>query len=523
MPNYFVDAANGNNGNSGLTMDLAWATLEYALESGALAAGDYAWWRRGATEIPVTDVLPIYNGTPALPIRIIGCPRNSHAITSSDWTNGSTSVTVDDNDMVRERHQGRYITAPDGNTYLITRVSATGTIIIDREYVGTTVTNQAATILADEDYGGAVWAAIDDSAWTIKKSAWEADADNLPQLDFNDADLQLYINTHPYYVFKNIEFKDSTDMTGVVWASASIVSFVGCLFKQSAQNDVIYNGRGSLSVLLRSIIEGSGAGAAQHGVSLSATGVQKLIMKDSAIYNCGARGISACDNIELDNVNIGVEQANGSSDIYGEKELVVKGRDVKLGGTNGTVTYQTAVGALLPFGKVFIENYGKVLGDNRTFFPGGYFDKALVAAGTPNKKLSDYVIKITPGASGFEYIPDWAMPVMKRVFHCGTDSRSFKFWIYNDSGVTLNPNSAKENIWMSVKYVSAYDDTSEYVMSEKFSTQEDIADAASDTDWDYLEVTGVQPAVASNVEVTIYFSKYLAATNVYIDPKEVSE
>lgn len=523
MPNYFVDAANGNNGNSGLTMDLAWATLEYAIESGGLAAGDYVWWRRGANEIPVSDVALAYSGTPASPIRIIGCPRASHAITSSDWTNGSASINIDDNDMVRERHQGRYITAPDGNVYLITRIADTATIIIDREYAGGTVTNEAATIHADDDYNSDVWNAIDDSTWTIKKATWQADADNLPQLDFNDGNYQLYLYNYSHNFFKNIEFKDSADIAGIIYFRLCINNISGCLIKQSANNTALVTGYSFFSFWDRVIVEGSGSGTGQRGLNLPSNGDQKIIIKNSAIYNCGDYGLNGTGNVELDNVNIGVEQANGDYDISAEKDLNLTGKDVKLGGTNGDVNISAQTGYNVPGGKVFIENFGKVLGEHRTYFLGGYFEKALVASGTPNKKLSDHVIKITPNVVNCEFIPELAQIILKRVFYCDTTSRSFKFWIYNDSGITLNPNNAKENIWMSVKYVSAYDDTSEYVISEKLSTQEDIEDAASDTDWDYLEVAGVQPAIASNVEVTIYFSKYLAATNVYIDPQEDTE
>ena len=40
ITNRYVDQANGNNGNNGTTPALAWATIEYAMESGALGA-DY--------------------------------------------------------------------------------------------------------------------------------------------------------------------------------------------------------------------------------------------------------------------------------------------------------------------------------------------------------------------------------------------------------------------------------------------------------------------------------------------------
>ena len=183
MADYFVDSTTGDNGDTGLSTDLAWATLQFALEGGGLAAGDIVWVRRIHVEYagdPTVDIRPAYSGTPKDSIRIIGWPRNTHAISSSDWTNGSTAVVVDDADMDREKHQGRYVTGPDGETYLITKVTDASNIVIDREYASTTAEAAAATIQADEDY--ALAQAIDDAAWTIKIATWTADADDLPVL-----------------------------------------------------------------------------------------------------------------------------------------------------------------------------------------------------------------------------------------------------------------------------------------------------------------------------------------------------
>jgi len=223
MANYFVDSTNGDDTDDGTTMDDGpgggvgcWATIEHAHEAGGLAAGDTVWVRRIHVEYagnPTSDINTAYSGIPKNPIKTIGWPRNTHAIASSDWTNGSTAVVVDDADMDREKHQGRFVTGPDGFDYLITKVTDASNIVIDREYAGGTVANQAATILADEDY--ALAQAIDDSAWVIKKADWNADADDLPCLDFKDQAFQLYINTR-YLEFVNLEFRDSSDVRGFI-------------------------------------------------------------------------------------------------------------------------------------------------------------------------------------------------------------------------------------------------------------------------------------------------------------------
>ena len=63
MAEYFVDAATGSDYDNGTTMDLAWATLKYAKESGGLSAGDFVWLRPNHSEIPTSDNAPAYNGS----------------------------------------------------------------------------------------------------------------------------------------------------------------------------------------------------------------------------------------------------------------------------------------------------------------------------------------------------------------------------------------------------------------------------------------------------------------------------
>lgn len=513
MADYFVDSTTGSDLNNGTTMDLAWATIQYALQSGGLTAGDIIWVRKLHSETPVADIAPIYEGTPAAPIQIIGWPRNTHAVSSSDWTNGSTSVTIDDNDMDREKHCGRYITAPDGEVYLITRVTATSTIIIDREYAGSTVTNQAATISADSDYTLAQ--AINDSGWTINKAAWNADADDLPLLDFNNTAFQLILSSDGYHFFKNMEMKDSTDSNGILrFDSLSLAGYIeGLLLLQSPDSTALYINN-SCVIGERIIIEGDGAGTLQRGIYLQ-TGALRLF--NSAIYNMGDIGMRIGGNAVLSNVNMGVEVANGDADIELYYGGVVSGKDVKFGGTNGYIDYFGASSC----NQMSIENYQKVLGDNRTFFVGGYFEKVPVAGETPNKKLSDNVLKITPSSSGQEFVKELAYSFFEYIIDTDTTSRNYKFWIYNDSGVTLNATTAMDDIWLEAEYVKSYNDTSEYTNMKEYSTETSILDAADADDWDSLNVTAIAPAVSSQVRLRIYWSKYLAATNVFIDPEVV--
>jgi len=519
LANRFVDAGTGSDSDTGATFDLAWATLKHAIESGGLSAGDMIYGRPNHSEIPTADIVSNYSGSNAQPIRYISWPKGAFAITSASWTNGSTTVDlVLPATLTEAGHEGRYVTAPDGEQYFITRIIDSNTFIIDSEYAGATVTltNGAASIIKDEHYDTAQ--AIDDSAWTIKKTDWDANNPAKALVDFNDTGYQVLIVNDTNNIFEGFEFKDSSDANGIVRVnySTQVVSFVGCLFKQSASNSRILWFSECSIYMERNIIKGSGAGSGQVGLKVSASASVK--MKNNAIYNCGDIGLDHHAMVFYENLNIGVEIANGDDDVWINHSANMSGTGLKLGGTNGSVYFASwNVGG---WGYLGAENYQKILGDHRTFFAGGYYEKKVVSGETPNKKLSDDILKITPNISGYEFIPDWAFAVFIDKFKVSSGSKTIKYWIYNDSGVTLNDTTAKDNIWLELKYIKSYDDTSEYVYAEVFSSQIDILDAVDADAWGYLQGV-INPALASEVRATIYFSKYLSSTNVIIDPERV--
>ena len=515
MANRFVDSTTGLDTDTGANFDLAWATNEHAHEAGGLNAADLIFIRPNHSEIPLSDILPIYDGTVSSPIRFISWPKAAFAITSATWTNGSTTVDlVLPATLTRTGHSGRYVTAPNGDVYFITRVIDSNTFIIDREYAGATVTltNGAASIIKDAYYDTAQ--AIDDSAWTIKKTDWDANNPARGIIDFNDGAYNIFHAGDSRFVYEGLELKDSTD-SGIIRLNYSVfICFIGCLFKQSAANESCVYNVDTSALFKACIFEGSGSGASQRAFTSSGKGAMHL--KDCAINNFGNHGFCSQGITFAENLNIGVEQANGAEDIFMDDMGKIYGRDIKMDGTNGYVrmTNNTLESS------VSIENFQKVLGEHRTFFPGGYYERKAVTGETPNKKLSDYILKITPNDSGYEFIPDLAFAVFTDKFKVSSGSKTIRYWIYNDMGVTLNDTTAKDNIWLKIEYVKTYDDTSEYAMTEVFSAQIDILDAANADDWDYLEAA-INPPVASEVRATIYFSKYSAAGNTIIDTKRV--
>lgn len=520
MANYFVDSTTGDNGDTGATMDLAWATLEYAMESGALSAGDIVWVRRVHIEYggnPTSDIVVAYDGTPANPLRVIGWPRASDtSISSASWTNGSTTVDlIVGLSMDREQHLGRFIAGPDGFNYLITQITDSNTIVIDREYTGAsvTLTDGAATIVADEDYDTAQ--AIDDSGWTIDVATWTADADDVPELDFKDQSFTILLGDCMY--FANIGIRDSADGYGNFLNNTGIFAmFRGCLFAQT--NNKYISGYSYRSSIFydRCIITGSGVGGNQQGC----VGDQSSIyIRDSALYNGGGWSLYLLNSAAyLENVNIGVEVANADDDIAIKFTGHLYGRDVILGNGAGDVLFDDPNFQ----SRVSIENFGKSLGAHKQYVPQGSLVKMDVVAGSgdPEKRTggSDSVLEILYNSvsdrDGFSAINETVntTPIFDHEFEVDASSKSYRFYVQAVGAVTA------AQLWIVAEYVTEHDDASQYVFASQRS-DEAISARSDAADWSqYIEVTGIQPAVASKVRIKCYCSYYHATNKIYIDP-----
>jgi hypothetical protein len=522
MANYFLDSTTGNDADNGTTMDLAFATLDYAISNAGLVAGDTLWIRRLHSEIPASDISGNLAGTGDNPITFAGWPRAADATADgATWANGSTTVDlVTTLSMDREKHLGRYVTAPDGETYMITLITDANTFTIDREYTGASVTTTAGafTIQADElwvddmgtEYG------FDDSGWTIKESNWDGDADDLPLIDFNANARQVLLSSDEYLMWENIDFHDSFDTVGMFNSTLSKATVIrGCLFLTD-QNTQCVRGDRSMITCIRCVIVGSGAGANQRGVQMT-NGLVRLV--DCAVYNMGGAGAILSQNgtfVILENVNSGVEVANAGTDMFMQYGTLGWGRDVKLGGTNGLFTISNAVYQV--FG---IENYGKSLGSHQAFTHAGTLTKVDVVAGggDPYKRPggADSVLEVLHDlSSATDAVPNlsgkFAVPIFEHEFEASTDTKNYRYYVQAEGIVTAS------ELWIECEYVSVYEDDSEYIVT-KVASDEAFTARADAADWaEYLEVTGITPAVASKVRIKCYCSYYHATNKIYIDP-----
>jgi len=527
MADYFVDSTTGDDGDSGLTMDLAWATLDYAATQ-AFSAGDIIWIRRSHSETPSSHIEPVSSGLNSEAFRaIIGWPRAvNSSVTSATFTQGSTTVdNIVGLSMDREKHLGRFLTAPDGIDYMITKIVDSDTILIHRGYISSSKSgaNGVFTINADEDYDLAQ--AIDDSGWTITKSDYNSDAEDLPQLDFSADVYGLYFNGKRRWRVANLDILSGSWVgygSFLVSGNCEQILMRGIILHQINNTNTFYMAGNGSAFLERCVITANNTGS-QQGLALQAS----VYIKHCAFYGCSYAQITANNGaiIYLEDVNIGVEEAAGTQadiNITGPRGII-RGRDVMLGGngTYGPINVNYADGFPMPL--IAIENYNRQLGAHRTFNAHGEISNLLVygGAGDPQKRSggADQVIEVAYNDNTLAYATSDPLhygittPVFAHEFEVNTEPKTYRYYVQAEGTVNA------DRLYLRAEYVSGYQSGARYDITNVVS-DESITIRSGADDWSqYLEVT-VQPAAygLSKVRIKCYCSYYHASNKIYIDP-----
>lgn len=510
MTNYFVDSTTGDNGNDGLTTDTAWYSVPYASQAGGLVFGDIVWIRRTHHEIIPQTYTVTNDGFADNPISYIGWPRNSSSITSATWTQGSSAVdNIVGTTMVSGAHLGRYITAPNGEDYLITRVFDSDTISIERNYNGATVTgvNGACTIKADEDYDLAQ--AIDDSTFTIKLSAWSAEPDNLPIIDFNNQAYYWQFSTDMCHLIRNIHFMKGNNGSGMIWNNiCKTFEIVGCIFEN--YNNVLFYVSNGYAYIERTI--GIGQRALLYHIT---SNIKNCSFYDSAGYSL----VLTSGDFLLENVNLGIEIPNNSGGLYINYHTRLRGRDVSIQNSGDEVYWYYAS----PYGHISIENFNKEFGVHKTLTAQGTLTKTPVVAGSgdPEKRTngSNNIIEVLYNRSSTTH--DLKNPydkitptIFEQEFEIDTNIRNYRFYVQTDTEIIPSGN-----LWIEAEYVDSYTDDTLYSYS-KVRSDESISVRTGADDWSqYLEVTNIASAVNSKVRIKCFCSYYHATAKIWIDPK----
>jgi hypothetical protein len=412
--------------------------------------------------------------------------------------------------MVFKEHGSRLITAPDGSVYFITNVTDTNTIVIDRPYAGSTVTgvSGAATIHADEDYAEAQ--AIDDTGWTIKKSDWNADGDDLFSLNGNGSNYYINFVNEYHSDIKNIYIYGSSDLL-FYGRNNYYGKLRNCIFYHTGQDEAVQFVSSGTFDIDQIVISGDGLGSNQVGIAFDSG--SNIFLSNAAVYGMSLYGIrfSFHNYAFLENVNIGVEVANGSYDMYVQNVMKVQGRDVKFGDANPFYR-----GGYFIRNTIAIENYNKVLGDHRVFTtPGEHYKINADGSGnTPNQRAggNSDLIGIEHDVD-VDYARELKSEIFEHEFEVDTSSKTYRYYVQSMAALTAS------ELWIEAEYVDSYDSTTKYTFA-KVNSDETISARSDQSDWtQYIEVTGIQPAVASKVRIRCFCSYFHATNKIYIDPK----
>jgi len=372
------------------------------------------------------------------------------------------------------------------------------------------------TIERDEDYDS--FQAIDDSAWTIKKADWNGDAEDLPIMNFGASAYKLYIHISHNWVYKNLVIRDSSSAQGTMYILlCNHLMFKSCIINQNNNKNCIQilNGYASAIYLKQTLVIGSDGGNAQHGIYTTAGLFMGLNLIDVALYNFGKYGLVCCDTL-VENLKVGVELPNGGSDIYMVKGLFLS-KNVGLGGKNG-YTFITPLSTIY----IGIENFNALKVHNRWCAIGQINKRdVVIGSGDPYKRSggADSVIEISCNISA-AYAPapdEWKYLIFEHEFEMDAALRNYRYYVQCKA---MSIASSSE-LYLECEYVDQYVDSATY-HTTKVKSDELIALRSGADDWSqYLEVIGIQPAVASKVRIKCYLSKYDADGRIFIDPKVV--
>lgn len=424
--------------------------------------------------------------------------------------------------------QREAIGSGDGNFSVpTTPYAATSAVIIDRPYINTTVSgvSGAATIKADEYYATAQ--AIDDSGWTIKKSNYNSDSDDLPLIDFGVTTYSFWIDNIRRWYIAGLDLQGG-DWSGygsfLIAGSGSNQIFVqGVLMHQDNNEYNLYLGGSGTTWFDRCIFTAEGGGSAQFGPNIQARGF---------FTNCASYGqqrshiyLSNGGELYMDNMNLGVEiVGHDVSDFYsggGGRSMRCWGRDVKFGNNLDEV-----VAAYIDAGPVVdIENYNKVLGAHKRWHSQGTTIKkdVSVGSGDPERRSAgaSSVIQLAYNENALAFFAANPLArfltneVFMHEFEATTTSKSYRYYVQAEGSVTA------DELYIVCEYVSAYEGSSEYAWTTVQSDEAITVRTGAD-DWSqYIEVTGIQPAVVSKVRITCYCTYYHATNQIYIDPLAV--
>ncbi len=408
----------------------------------------------------------------------------------------------------------------DSSIWLVNGTPGDSGFIIDRKYAGDSEVDGAFEILEDEDYtlGRTVYAGDSELG-----DSWNLDGDSLARMDFGDTDYFLDFQNSSHWRLFNLNINDGNNGQGTVRLNNPITfAMQGCILTKNNNGHILYVTSNSKVVIDRCIFKGSGSGTSQRGVS--AYSRAETIIKNSSLYNFGDNAVFALYQIipellYMENVNLGVELPNNDSDVEGP----FYGKNILFGGLNGDIKLTADY-----FNSASVENYNKIHGQHKTWYSVDNIvtkTTVLTGSGDPQKRAggSDSLIALDWAAGDVNEIPASDDPLkgiklFKHEFWASSQlSKSYRYYIQADAC----SSGGDSELYLEASYIDEYGDSTYYHTT--IVTSDEIVTLRGDTtDWSqYLEVTGIQPAINSIVGIACYVSFHDPDGTLYIDPQPV--
>jgi hypothetical protein len=383
-------------------------------------------------------------------------------------------------------------------------------IIIDRPYVGVNETG-ALTIAKDEDYDLAQ--VIDDSSWTIKKSDYNGDADDLPIVDFGEAAYYIY-NLYSYnWIYKNLYFRNGT-LGPFSINTSDIVEFINCLFSQMYESRSFYTVGGTKLYLLCCVMRGRGQGYSYNQFIRS---YAQVCIKDCAFYDIDGAGIMMYYLKSVDGLNYNVEIHTSDNSLPAFSNAytkILKIKDFKH--DHSPLMFLTWMNM-----EVHVENYQKVLGAHKAAYDNGEITKVdvLYDSGDPYKRPSgaDSVIEVTANGYASREVSGLFRHKVEIFCHeiwADKVSRSYRYYVQ-----CKNMSCVSTQLWLEVEYIDQFEGETKYHYI-KIRSDEACVERTGVDDWSqYIEVTDIQSAVEGWVRIRAYIAHYDVDGMIFIDPK----
>lgn len=523
---HFVDPSKGVDSGAGTSMSDPWASLGYALNN--MTKGSCVFLRRGQVETVTSAITVTKDHIMTQPGAVSSWPspgqegtgdfvKNSYAVSGVSLTVLSSGACC-----------SRYMTGPDGGTYLMVDVDAKNTAIyIDPPYKGENAAAAAFVIDPDDLYSIAAY--ITSGQGADLKTTWDSDSEELYKFDCSaNSSATLYFNQATNIHRYNIHF-------GKVNGNAYLVREVyphsqgiwkHCYFETGEDNAAAFSPQYGSFYIEGCVIRGmSTNNTGQYGLYLF--GCSDVTVKNTVIPRCGYRGVYIIGggNVDLINCCVGFDGGNMREGVV--NYLGGRGKDISgVRLIDSEINEVTSVGTAYKIyntsdqhDRVSWTNYMRSAGDHRIYLSSkGYVYKTTSGARPGG---SEYVLKCafnensgaslaTRAASGLISADYNSTVLLDQHYVLSSGTWMFKYYVQS-SGLALD----SDDVFMDVVHWDGLEkNLGEAVVAH---SSNGISSAGN---WsEFIYASGIVIDADRLVEVLVYNNTYSATYVQYIDPQ----